>query len=329
MLSEQCFVRAECPLDGSFGETKMNIGWHRTRQFVPHGLCALLLYGACAVAAMAAPLDLPPLADPASGEHHIGKMIWADLVTPDLAGAKRFYAELFGWTFRDFHSADTDYAVALLDGRPVAGLFQRKIPPGEQRQPAWLTFLAVRDVDAAKRTALEHGAKVVFEPKSYAGRGRQAVFADSEGAAFAVLASNSDDPPDFLAAPGDWIWSALLVHDPDTEAAFYQALFGYDVFELPSDDGLQHLILSSDEYARASINSLPTGSLRRHPHWLNFVRVVNTVDAAAKAVSLGGRVLVEPHIGRHGGKVALVADPTGAPFGLMEWSDTTTKEEPK
>jgi len=317
------------PTDSCRGGKSMRIDYQRIRRNVPQSLCAVLLYATFVTAVMAAPFELPPLSDPASTEHHVGKVIWADLVTPDLVTAKRFYSGLFGWTFRDIQTADTNYAVALLDGRPVAGFFQRVIRPGEQRQPSWLTFLAVRDVDATKRSALEHGAKVVFEPKSYPQRGRQAVFADPEGAIFAVLASNSGDPPDFLAAPGEWIWSALLVHDPDTDAAFYQALFGYDVFELPSDNGLKHVILSSDEYARASVNSLPTDSSRRHPHWLNFVRVVDTVDAAAKAVALGGRVLVEPHVGRHGGKVALVADPAGAPFGLMEWSDTDTKEEPK
>ena len=89
------------------------------------------------------------------------------------------------------------------------------------------------------------------------------------------------------------------------------------------------MILSTDDYARASVNALPSHSSRRHPHWLNFVRVVDAVDVAAKAVALGGRVLVEPHVDRHGGKVAVVADPTGAPFGLMEWSDTDSKKEPK
>lgn len=307
----------------------MSIDYRRARRNAAQSLCGVLLYATFVTATMAAPFELPPLSDPASAEHHVGKVIWVDLVTPDLAASKRFYSGLFGWTFRDIHTADTDYAVALLDGRPVAGLFQRVISAGEKRQPAWLTFLAVHDVDAAKRTALEHGAKVVFEPKSYPQRGRQAVFADPQGAVFAVLASSSGDPPDFLAAPGEWIWSALLVHDPDTDAAFYQSLFGYDVFELPSDDSLKHVILSSDELARASVNSLPKDSSRRYPHWLNFVRVVDAVDAAAKAVALGGRVLVEPHVGRHGGKVALLADPAGAPFGLMEWSDTDTKEEPK
>ncbi len=147
-------------------------------------------------------------------------------------------AGLFGWTFREIHSRRIDYAVALLDGRPVAGLLQKAIPPGEHRQPAWLTFIAVGDVDATTRAALSNGAKILAQARDFPNRGRQAVLADPQGAVFAVLASSSGDPPDFLAAPGEWIWSALLASDPDKDAAFYQALFGYDVFDLPSDDGV-------------------------------------------------------------------------------------------
>jgi uncharacterized protein len=283
----------------------------------------------CASPAVAQKPELPPLVEPANAEHHVGKVIWADLTTPDLASAKKFYSGLFGWTFRDIHFGKADYAVALLDGRPVGGLVSRAVPSGEQRRPAWLTFIAVRDVDAAKRTALEHGAKVVFEPRTHPRRGRQAVFADPEGAIFAVLASSSGDPDDFLPAPGDWIWSSVHARNPDTDAAFYQAVFGYDAFDVPSDDGLEHVILSSDDYARASVNAFPGDSPRRHSHWLNFVRVVDAVDVSAKVVALGGRVLVEPHVDRHGGRLAVVADPAGAVFGLMEWSDTDSKKEPK
>lgn len=313
----------------------MNIGYQcarqslRQRRWLPQSLCALLLHAGCAAAVMAAPLELPPLSEPASAEHHPGKVIWVDLVTPDLAGAERFYSGLFGWTFRDIHAADIDYAVALLDGRPVGGLLQRAVPSGEHRQPAWLTFIAAPDVDAATRTALAHGGRVVFQPKTIPQRGRQAVLADPDGAVFAVLASDSGDPPDYLAAPGEWIWSAQVGRDPDADVAFYQALFGYDVFELPSADGLKHVILSTYGYARASVNAFPADKSRRHPHWLNFVRVLSATDVAAKAVALGGRVLVEPHTDRHGGQVALIADPAGAPFGVMEWSDNDGKEEAK
>jgi predicted enzyme related to lactoylglutathione lyase len=50
---------------------------------------------------------------------------------------------------------------------------------------------------------------------------------------------------------------------------------------------------------------------------------------AAKVTAMGGRVLVEPRVDRHGGMIAVVADPAGAPFGLMEWTDSDTKAEPK
>jgi predicted enzyme related to lactoylglutathione lyase len=268
---------------------------------------------------------LPPLVDPATQDHHVGKVIWADLVTPDLEGAKRFYAGMFGWTFRDAAAGDKDFVVALLEGRPVAGLVQRPVPAGENKQPAWLTFIAVRDATEAGQTAVAHGGKVLSAPRNYPQRGRQSILADPEGAVFAVLQSSSGDPADVLASPGDWIWSSLITQDPNTGAAFYQALFGYEVFELSSDDGREHLLLATDGFARATANSPPASLPGFHSHWVNFVRVVSTTDASKKAVALGGRVLVEPHPDRHGELVAVVADPYGAPFGLLEWSDADTK----
>ncbi len=168
----------------------------------------------------AASFELPPLNSPPSNEHHVGKVVWADLVTPNLGNAEKFYGGLFGWTFQSIHAGDTDYVVALEDGHPVAGLVEKPIPVTERRQSAWLTFIAVRDVDAVKRTAVAQKGKVLADSVTYAMRGRQAVLADPEGAVFAILASSSGDPPDYLAAPGEWIWSSLHVKNPETEAAF-------------------------------------------------------------------------------------------------------------
>jgi predicted enzyme related to lactoylglutathione lyase len=278
-------------------------------------------------ASAAQPFKLPPISDTTTVEHHPGKVIWADLVTPDLAAAEKFYGGLFGWTFQTIRAGDADYAVAMLGGRPVGGMFQRAIPAGEQRQSSWLTFISVRDVAAARRAALAGGAKNVSPPKTYPGRGGQAVFTDPDGAVFAALASSSGDSPDYLAAPGEWIWSSLLTSDPTRSAAFYKTVFGYEVFDVPSDDDAQHVILATDDYARAGIHTLPPG--HRHAHWLNFIRVADATQASAQAAALGGRILVEPYVDRHGGKVAVIADPLGAPLGVMEWSDTDTKQEPQ
>jgi uncharacterized protein len=298
---------------------------HPIREFLDRTLLAVLLGVGFAASLAAAPAPLPPLVQPPSGEHHVGKVIWVDLVTPNLTAAKHFYAGLFGWTFSEIHTRTTDYALAMLGGHPVCGIIQRAAPAGEHRQPAWLTFIAVSDVDATKQLVVEHGGQVLFAPHAYPQRGRQAVFADPQGAVFAALASTSGDPPDVLAAPGEWIWSSLIAQDPGADAAFYQNLFGYEVFDSPHDDGSEHLILSTEDYARASVNALPeTG--RHHPHWLNFVRVLDTMQMTTTVTQLGGRVLVEPRVDRHGGKVAVVADPSGAPFGLLEWPQSESKE---
>jgi uncharacterized protein len=233
---------------------------------------------------------------------------------------------LFNWTFRDASAGSLHYVQASLDGEPVAGLIQKNLAAGQQRQPAWLTFISVRDVDAAKAAATKHGAKVLFEPHTLPDRGREAVFADPQGAVFAVLASSAGDPPDELASPGEWIWSSLITRDLNAGAAFYQTLFDYEIFDVGGDEDPSHVLFATENYTRASANPLPVTRPDAHSHWLNFVRVDDADKAVAKATELGGKVVVEPRADRHGGKLAVVTDPQGAHFGVMEWNDSDSKE---
>ena len=267
--------------------------------------------------AAAASFEFPPLMQPTAGEHP-GKLIWAELVTPDLAAAEHFYGGMFGWTFRRIRTGETGYAIATLGDAPVAGLVQRALQPDRATQPAWLGFLSVPNVQQARQAILAHGGKELSAPHAYRQRGQQAMYADPQGAVFAILNSHSGDPPDVLAAPGEWIWSALMARDPDSDAAFYQNVFGFEVFAFPSGPRGEHLLLAGEQFARASVNPLPRDDTR--PHWINFVRVDDVAHSAEQAHSLGGRVLVEPHRDRYGGMVALIADPAGAAIGLMDWS---------
>ena len=265
---------------------------------------------------------MPALVDPPSQQHHTGKVVFEELVTPNLASAKAFYGGLFGWTFQDTPLGSAAiYSQAYLAGEPVAGIVEIKIDAGVQRQPSWITFMSTPDVDTSAAAALSNGAKQLLAPRVVPGRGKEAVFADPQGAVFGMITSQSGDPADVMAAPGEWIWSSLLASDPDRDAAFYQTLFNYDVYELPGEGTELHLIFASHNYSRASANPLPAHLPNVHPHWLNFVRVDDAAAAAHRVQALGGKVLVEPHSDRHGGKLAVVADTSGAAFGLMEWDE--------
>src|ERR1700683_5324533 len=178
---------------------------YRRRYGLPSLLASVLFLGSAL--AHAADFQLPALNSPASAEHHAGKMIWADLVTPDLAAAEKFYGGLFGWTFQRIRAGDVNYAVAMLDGRPIGGIVEKTIPAGQHQQSAWLTFLATNDVDAGKKVAVSHGAKDLRDIKNYPLRGRQCVLSDPWGAGCALDASSSGGTPDYLPAVGDWIWT--------------------------------------------------------------------------------------------------------------------------
>lgn len=301
------------------------------RALIRNALWPTALAAALAVCGMAsaAPSHLPAINQPASNEHHTGKVVLVELVTPDLDASKRFYSSLFGWSFQDSQAGKLQYAEAMFDGRVVGGLIHKDLPQGDDHKPAWLTFISVHDVDAAKAAATAKGAKVLFEPHNLPDRGKEAVFADPQGAVFAVLDSSSGDPPDELASPGEWIWSSLITSDVDASAAFYQTLFNYDVYPVDDDNDGQsdHAVFASDNYARASANSMPDKQSGRHSHWINFVRVDNVEQAAAKVNQLGGKIVVEPRDDRQGGRIAVAVDPQGAHFGLMEWSDEGKSKE--
>ena len=276
-------------------------------------VAAALLSTLVVAAPMAA--DVPA----ATPEHHVGKMTLVELVTPDLGAAKAFYGGLFGWTFHDAFVGGTDYAQASLGDHQVAGIVRRISPSAARQQPAWISFFAVTDVDSASKTAIQAGAKLLSAPHVVPGRGREAILADPQGAVFAMLASSSGDRADELAGPGEWIWSSLATSDPETGAAFYQAVFDYEIFDMPAEGDAQHLMFASDGFARASANTLPDRRSHARPHWLNYLRVEDMDASIAKLLVLGGRVLVEPRVDRHEGRVAIVADPLGAAFGLLEW----------
>src|SRR5574337_732081 len=68
---------------------------------------------------------LPPLTTVSGIPRLPGKFVWADLVTDDVLTARKFYARLFGWTFRDAGN----YSIAANEDRPLCGMFQRPRPP--------------------------------------------------------------------------------------------------------------------------------------------------------------------------------------------------------
>ena len=265
-------------------------------------------------------LRLPPLSTSGSGLLP-GKFVWADLVTDDVPAARDFYGRLFGWIYQDLGG----YVIAKNQDRPLCGMFQRPRPQDGKASPRWIGYISVPNVSKAAKVVTREGGSVIAAPQKLPDRGQQAVFADAEGAVFGVVRSSSGDPQDFLPEPGDWIWVQLLSRDARKAGEFYRAIAGYDVQENTSSKRTNDFVLIHEGYARAAVLTIPEEHNDVQPNWLPFVRVADVKGTVVKAKDLGGRVLIQPKPDLFEGKLGVIADPTGAAIGLLEWSQDEVK----
>jgi predicted enzyme related to lactoylglutathione lyase len=286
---------------------------------VRDGAAGILVTLALGHAAQGAELQLPPLNTPPTGLQLSGKMVWADLVTPDPDAARRFYGELFGWTFTSVGSGKGAYALGHLDGIAIAGIVRRADQAAERSRSRWVPFMSVGDMSAIESAVSRAGGKTLVPQRVIPERGTLALFADPEGAIFGALDSTSGDSGDYLPEVGDWIWAQLLSRDADKAAAFYAGLAGYEAVETETSAHRRSLLLTRDGYARASILQIPPGHDDLRPDWLLYVRVADVRKASASAERLGGRILLAVNPELYEGRVAVIADPNGTPLGLLQW----------
>jgi uncharacterized protein len=283
----------------------------RTRRL----LTAIALAAACATAPKLPPINPQPtkVATP-------GRPVWHDLVTTDLDKAKRFYGGLFGWTFRDFEVREGKYALASLDGKPVAGILH----PGKRdvNVSQWLTYFSVEDVDAAAAAGKTAGAKVVVPPRDLANQGRAALLVDPQGAPIALARLKGGDPVPAPPPLNGWLWVDLWTPDPEASSAFYRGLLGLepDVVDL---EGTPYTVLGRGDKAYAGMIKIPQPEIR--PNWLPIVRVEDAQAIAERAKQLGGRVLFAPRPEVREGKAAIIADPTGGAVAVHVWDVGQTR----
>ena len=117
-----------------------------------------------------------------------GRIWWSELMTRDVAAARKYYESLAGWTFATMPMPDGDYHLASRDGVPIAGIMDMTGVPGmENVPPHWFTYIAVDDVDAAVAATRDAGGQIVKDVFEVPDTGRIAIIADPTGAALGIM----------------------------------------------------------------------------------------------------------------------------------------------
>ena len=97
---------------------------------------------------------------------------------------------MFGWKANDIDMDGMSYTEWRLGDKAVAGMMSMPDMVPEEVPAHWLVYFAVDDTDASVSKATGLGATRLVPPTDIP-PGRFAVFADPDGAAFAVIKMSS------------------------------------------------------------------------------------------------------------------------------------------
>jgi uncharacterized protein len=113
--------------------------------------------------------------------------------------------------------------------------------------------------------------------------------------------------------PGTFSWAELATSDAGAAKGFYTAVFGWEYRDNPVGEGMV--------YSTALLGGQAVAALyqaEQSTQWNSYVTVASADAAAARAGELGATVLAEPFDVFDVGRMAVIADPTGAAFCLWE-----------
>lgn len=123
----------------------------------------------------------------------MGRLIHFEIHVSDMERAKKFYGEVFGWTFQDWSDyAGMPYFGAVTGDEKELGingaLMQRKGNPPEANAAmnGFSCTMGVENYDQTEAKILEHGGKVALPKHALPGMAWQGYYLDPEGNVFGV-----------------------------------------------------------------------------------------------------------------------------------------------
>lgn len=240
-----------------------------------------------------------------------GAPTWIDLTTSDAEGARRFYTELFGWTAAEADENYGGYFMFFSGDAPVAGC-----APGDSGD-VWAVYLATDDVEKTVASAAAEGGTVLVPPMPIGDVGTMACVVDPSGAVVGAWQPGSFFGFPAYAETGKPAWWELHTRDYAAVLPFYRSVFGWETQSMGDTDEFRYSVLQIGDLQAAGVMDASGFLAEGEPsHWSVYIAVDDADAVQTRATELGGSV-VAPAQDTPYGRLAEIADPTGARIRLL------------
>lgn len=250
-----------------------------------------------------------------------GSPCWLELASANEEAARAFYGEIFGWEFyvkRDPATISRRYTIATLGSNQSAGMYQtaRDQPTG------WMPHLAVANTTNTAEWVEHLGGTVTLGPVDIPDRGSILHAIDPSGAP--VVFWQLTPAYSFVQnKAGAFTGVDLNTHDGTSADGFYCRLFNYTSEQIGREgiDYAEWRLEHNPVVYRYVMDTEYQSTIA--PHWMVYFMInpARGTDAVAgQALMLGGHV-VTPPFDTPFGRTAVLADPAGSVFSIVDHSN--------
>ena len=117
---------------------------------------------------------------------------------------------------------------------------------------------------------------------------------------------------------GSFVWCELMTTDMKAAESFYSKVVGWKPVPFAPDGS--YTVFNNSAGGVGGVMNLPDSArqMGAPPHWLMYLGTPNVDDTAMRVAQLGGRVHKQPEDIPNVGRFAVVRDPFGATFALLQ-----------
>lgn len=246
--------------------------------------------------------------------HPLGAPCWIDLSTSDIERAQQFYGAVFGWTFESAGPEYGGYVSAFVDGVQVAGLMPND--PQWNMPDRWNTYLHTADADATIAAVTGAGGMSCGGVMDIPAKGRMAMVADPTGGMIGLWQPTQHLGFEATGVAGAPVWHQVTTRDFAATLDFYRAVFGWQTQAEADSDEFRYSTVSFDGEQRIGVMDGSAFMAADEPsNWFFFLGA-DDVDKTQQLIVDNGGSITRAAEDTPYGRLASVADPTGAGFNL-------------
>lgn len=245
-----------------------------------------------------------------------GSPCWLELVTEHPDTAMEFYQRVMGWEYEQRKDSEGQpYYVALLVGEPVGA-----IRPAARSLPDWTVYLATGDLVALVKMSDLLGGHTIDNAHNVPRVGMKAVIEAPAGGEFGAIQL----APDWgftAGVPNSLVWAEFITHLAPQADQYFGELFGFTGRQMGDGVADDYMVwYAGDDSVIGRARMMPGTPMNVPARWIAHFRTPldrHFEEALVLAHDAGARLRF-PAYSSELGRVAMMSDPTGARFALID-----------